>query len=302
MSITLESAARLNALKQGIEAKTGETYDDLTGGVNALIAGFGQGSSGGADIDALIDRSITDISGNQTTIGKSAFRDCSALKSASFPHAKSIGDFGFASCQAMTNVNFPEVVNIAASAFQTAQNVKEINFPKAETVGANAFSGCYAIKSIDLPNVNSLGSRAFQTCRNCASYNLPNVTKIDTYTFYENQRLVVLDLPKVTSIGAAALGNCYRMTALILRSPTLCALANSNAFNSAYKLVGEFHGTWNPNTEHDGYVYVPSALVTQYPTATNWSAINLQYRALEDYTVDGTITGALDENKIGGTA
>jgi hypothetical protein len=301
MSVTLESVTRLNALKQGIEAKTGETYDDLTGGVNALIAGFGQGSSGGADIDALIDRSITDISGNQTTIGKSAFRDCSALKSASFPHAKSIADFGFADCQAMTNMNFPEVVNIGASAFQNLRIATEIDFPTAVTVGANAFTGWYEVKSVNLPNVNSLGSRAFQTCRKCVSYNLPNVTKIDTYTFYENQRLVVLDLPKVTSIGAAAFGNCYNMTALILRSPTLCALANSNAFNSAYKLVGEFHGTWNPKTEHE-YVYVPSALVTQYPTATNWSAINLQYRALEDYTVDGTITGALDENKIGGTA
>lgn len=45
MSVELEAAARLNALKQGIEAKMGETYPDLTGGVNALIAGFGQGGS-----------------------------------------------------------------------------------------------------------------------------------------------------------------------------------------------------------------------------------------------------------------
>jgi hypothetical protein len=43
MSIELESAARLTALKQGIEAKTGETYADLTEGVNALIEGFGSG-------------------------------------------------------------------------------------------------------------------------------------------------------------------------------------------------------------------------------------------------------------------
>lgn len=46
MSINLESAARLNALKSGIEAKTGERYTDLTDGVNALIAGFGQSGGG----------------------------------------------------------------------------------------------------------------------------------------------------------------------------------------------------------------------------------------------------------------
>lgn len=52
MSVYFESAARLNALKSGIEAKTGESYSDLTGGVNALIAGFGSGGgSGGVSLE-----------------------------------------------------------------------------------------------------------------------------------------------------------------------------------------------------------------------------------------------------------
>ena len=42
------SVERINSLKQGIEAKTGETYSDLTGGVQALMDGYGQGSSGGS--------------------------------------------------------------------------------------------------------------------------------------------------------------------------------------------------------------------------------------------------------------
>lgn len=59
MSVELESAARLNALKQGIEAKTGETYPDLTDGVNALIAGFGQGGgSGGSDGTVVLLREL----------------------------------------------------------------------------------------------------------------------------------------------------------------------------------------------------------------------------------------------------
>lgn len=53
MSVDFESAARLSALKRGIEAKTGETYPDLTGGVNALIAGFGQGGGGSAPIESV---------------------------------------------------------------------------------------------------------------------------------------------------------------------------------------------------------------------------------------------------------
>ena len=47
-----------------------------------------------------------------------------------------------------------------------------------------------------------------------------------------------------------------------------------------------------------GYIYVPRNLVDSYKAETNWSAYAEQIRALEDYTVDGTITGDLDETKI----
>ena len=53
-----------------------------------------------------------------------------------------------------------------------------------------------------------------------------------------------------------------------------------------------------------GYIYVPKALLSDddatkdYRRATNWSTYADQFRALEDYTVDGTITGELDPSKI----
>ena len=46
------------------------------------------------------------------------------------------------------------------------------------------------------------------------------------------------------------------------------------------------------------YIYVPSSLIEQYKSDREWSKITNQIRALEDYTVDGTITGELDERKI----
>lgn len=45
MSIEFESASRLAKLKSGIERKTGESYENLTEGVNALIAGYGSGGT-----------------------------------------------------------------------------------------------------------------------------------------------------------------------------------------------------------------------------------------------------------------
>jgi hypothetical protein len=44
MSVQLESVERINALKNGIEAVMGESYEDLTAGVQALKNGYGQGS------------------------------------------------------------------------------------------------------------------------------------------------------------------------------------------------------------------------------------------------------------------
>lgn len=50
-------------------------------------------------------------------------------------------------------------------------------------------------------------------------------------------------------------------------------------------------------------VYVARDLIDSYKTATNWSACyelgRVDFKALEDYTVDGTVTGGFDYDKIG---
>ena len=80
--------------------------------------------------------------------------------------------------------------------------------------------------------------------------------------------------------------NNRALIALILRSETMATLAGTNALSST------------PIASGTGYIYVPSALIEDYKVATNWSTYADQFRALEDYTVDGTITGELDESKI----
>jgi tRNA A37 threonylcarbamoyladenosine synthetase subunit TsaC/SUA5/YrdC len=70
------------------------------------------------------------------------------------------------------------------------------------------------------------------------------------------------------------------------KTSAICTLSNANGVSGS----GIGKGT--------GYVYVPSALIETYKTATNWSTFANQFRALEDYTVDGTVSGELDESKI----
>jgi hypothetical protein len=52
-----------------------------------------------------------------------------------------------------------------------------------------------------------------------------------------------------------------------------------------------------------GRLVVPRALTTEYADETNWSVVLAGYStnrvlALEDFTVDGTITGAIDWDKL----
>ena len=113
------------------------------------------------------------------------------------------------------------------------------------------------------------------------------IKSIGQGAFYGCYALIKADFPAVTSISSYAMRSCGALTILILRSATMCTLSSTNAFSSTPIKSG---GT--------GYIYVPRALVDSYKAATNWSTYAAQFRALEDYTVDGTTTGELDETKI----
>lgn len=102
-----------------------------------------------------------------------------------------------------------------------------------------------------------------------------------------DRSIVEISSSSATSIGDVAFESCSVLKSLLLRGNNVCTLSNKNAFNST------------PIASGTGYIYVPSALIEQYKAATNWSTYAAQFRALEDYTVDGTVTGELDPAKTG---
>ena len=155
-----------------------------------------------------------------------------------------------------------------------------------EAVGASAFRECSTLTTANFPAATSIGGYAFQYCSKLTTANFPAATSIGGYAFQSCSALTTADFPAATSIGPDAFSYCSKLTALILRSETMATLSNTNAFRST------------PIASGTGYIYVPRALVDSYKAASNWSTHAAQIRALEDYTVDGTITGALDETKI----
>ena len=189
-------------------------------------------------------------------------------------------------------------INIKDSAFKGCNKLTTVNMPNVTNIGKSAFHEAYNLLEIDFPLVVEIPSNAFDACRKLRSVNMPNVTSIDSYAFRYCYVIKTFDFPKLYSIGATATFNgCYSLTAFIIRSDTLVS-ASGKPFNACYHILGTTNSEYNPDGLADGYIYVPAALVDAYKAATNWSTYASQFRALEDYTVDGTITGALDESKI----
>ena len=198
----------------------------------------------------------------------------------------------------VTTVLYSDVNTIVNGAFYSWTFLKSIDLPNVEILSERAFANCSELISANLPKATNIGSNAFFGCNKLEHLNIPNVARINSYAIQSAYPLQRIDLPSCTYIDNFAFTNGRSLKAVILRSETVCTLGATNAFSGCYHILGTVHSTYNPNGDKDGYFYVPRALVESYQSATNWSNYASQFRALEDYTVDGTTTGALDPNKI----
>ena len=243
---------------------------------------------------------------NATSVGAQAFYNCPALKSVSVPNATSIGVQAFNSCSELTDINYPNATSIGEYAFSNCKKITVANFPNATSVGEYAFNSCNKLTTVNFPNVTSLSNSALYSCKSLAYVLLPKIATLQSSTLQICESLEIVDLPKLSSFnGSYQLAACYSLKAVILRSTErVCSLSSTNAFSGCYHIHGTVNSTYNPNGDKDCYIYVPRALLSDddakkdYRRATNWSTFATQFRALEDYTVDGTTTGELDPNKI----
>ena len=180
------------------------------------------------------------------------------------------------------------------------QQIQSVNCPLVETLGAGAFYDCDNLTDINLPLAKDLSKgEIFNSCERLLKVVLPSAAYIGTRTFNQNHKLKTIDLPKLEQLMFQAISNCSTLIAIIIRSSNVATAQRSDFIgNTCYHFQGIVNETYNPNGDKDGYFYVPKDLIEDYKVATNWTIYADQFRALEDYTVDGTITGELDESKI----
>ncbi len=178
-----------------------------------------------------------------TSIGSSAFRNCSSLTSIEIPSSvTSIGAFAFYDCSSVTSVTFgdnSQLASIGFDAFYGCSSLTSIEIPGGVTsIDAGAFSGCSSLTSIEIPSgVTSIGFDAFYGCSSLTSIEIPGgVTSIDAGAFSGCSSLTSIEIPSgVTSIGSSAFYNCSSMTSI--KIPSSVTSIGSRAFSGCSSLT-----------------------------------------------------------------
>ena len=142
-------------------------------------------------------------------------------------------------------------------------------------VGGNAFRNKRGITSVRGDAVTQLDSEAFRDCTNITEVAFPNITgNINAYVFANCTSLAVADLGKPPTIQNNSMQFCTALRTLILRRTSVTALASWSA--------NSIRGIYDNPTEST--IYVPSALISIYQTASNWSsayAAGVTFTAIE---------------------
>lgn len=111
------------------------------------------------------------------------------------------------------------------------------------SIGNSVFRYCTSLSSIEIPNsVTSIGNSAFDNCISLSSIEIPD---------------------SVTSIGDYALYNCRSLTSITVNAETPPTLGSSVLYNT-----------------NNCPIYVPSASVDAYKSATNWSKYASRIQAI----------------------
>ena len=144
-----------------------------------------------------------------TSIGNSAFYDCTGLTSITIPNSVTSIEVGaFDGCTGLTKVNYTGDVkgwlsiDMQSNPLWYAKDIyindvllTELIIPEGVTNIPSTFAGCKSITSIIIPNsVTSIGYNAFNGCTGLTSVTIPN---------------------SVTSIGNKAFEGCNKLTSVV---------------------------------------------------------------------------------------
>ena len=230
---------KLTAIADAIRGKTGGADALTLEQMAAAIAGI-SGGGGGDDslLASLADRSIVNFHSDEiiNIYASRLCENCKSLVSVDLPNLKNF---------------YESSSNSGAYAFSGCSALKTVNMEALENIHQMTFNNCTALENIVLPAFKKfVGQQNFAGCTNLKCVDLGN--KTDVFDSHEGE------------FGQYQFKNCTNLSTLVLRAEIgVWELNYSNTFDGTPFASGGTGGT----------VYVPSALIESYQTATNWSTL-----------------------------
>ena len=176
------------------------------------------------------------------------------------------GNAAFENCKNLTTINLPNFVggsnNNHLAFFKGCSALVSVNMPKLETAWNDFFRGCTSLKTIVLPMFKRDNSYLLGGCTNLEAVDLAEKSRSNYYP-----------------LAANAFNGCTKMATLVLRPTAVKSLGNISAFTNTPFASGKSGGT----------LYVPSALISSYQSASNWSTI-LGYSTNSIKSIESTAT------------
>lgn len=282
----------------------GYAYTNNGDGTCAITGYTGNGG------DVTIPNTISNLL--VTSIGNSAFSDCTNLTSVAIPDSvTNIGNKAFQYCTRLTNVvTGNNVSNIGDSAFDSCYSLTGVMIPNSVTnIGFDAFFNCTSLSNVTIPDrVISIYLGAFSWCTSLMDIDVATSNarycSVDGVLFDKNlTRLIQYPIGRagsftfpssVTSIEYGAFGGSTNLTSFTI--PDGITQIWPAAFAGCHNLVSvtiaasvtEIHG-WAfqycqslaavyfqgnaPNVNDDAFFYDVNATFYYLPGTTGWDSM-----------------------------
>ena len=147
----------------------------------------------------------------------------------------------------------------------TRANVGHYYNDRVPNLGAHCFNYCTSMLSANFPNVTKTGVSSLSSCSSMTEVHLPNLRDVTGQGLFAGcSALEFADVGFANTFPPSAFSGCQVLKTIVIRRDTnVPSLQNLNVFtNTPYASGGS-----------GGKIYVPSALIEQYKTATNWSVL-----------------------------